>query len=39
MTIKLYLFGTTVWLIAMAQVIGFNPFEHMTDLAGQGLFY
>lgn len=39
MSIKLYLLGTTLWLIALAQVAGFNPFENMTDLAGQALFF
>ena len=35
MTLKLYLTGTTLWLIALAQIADFNPFENMTDLAGQ----
>jgi len=39
MTTKVYIFGTTLWLIALAQIAGFNPFENMTDLAGQVLFF
>ena len=34
MTTKLYLAGTTVWLIILAQIADFSPFEGMTDLAG-----
>jgi len=26
--------GTTIWLIALAQVADFNPFHGVTDLAG-----
>ena len=39
MTMKLYIAGTTLWLIALAQVVDFNPFENMTDLAGQILTF
>lgn len=39
MTMKLYLIGTTIWLIALARVAEFNPFENMTDLAGQVLVF
>ena len=35
MTTKLYFTGTTLWLIVLAYVADFNPFENMTDLAGQ----
>jgi len=35
MTTKLYITGTTLWLIALAQIADFHPFAHMTDLAGQ----
>ena len=34
MTTKIYVTGTTLWLILLAQVADFNPFENMTDLAG-----
>lgn len=34
MTTRLYLTGTALWLIALAQVADFNPFNGMTDLAG-----
>jgi hypothetical protein len=37
MTLKLYLTGTTLWLIALAQIADFNPFEGMTSLAGQAI--
>jgi len=36
---KLYILGTLVWLFALAQIADFNPFENMTDLAGQVLFF
>lgn len=39
MTTKLYITGTTLWLIALAQIADYNPFEHMTDLAGQVLTF
>jgi hypothetical protein len=39
MTTKLYITGTTLWLIALAQIADFNPFEHMTDLAGHLLTF
>ncbi len=39
MTTKLYVTGTTLWLIALAQIADFNPFDHMTDLAGQLLTF
>lgn len=39
MTTRLYLAGTTIWLIALAQIADFNPFENMTDLAGQLLTF
>lgn len=39
MTIRLYIVGTTLWLIALAQVADFNPFKNMTDLAGQLLTF
>jgi hypothetical protein len=35
MTTKLYITGTTIWLIALAQIADFHPFENMKDLAGQ----
>jgi hypothetical protein len=38
MTIKTYLIGTTIWLVALAQAAGFNPLDYMTDLAGNSLF-
>lgn len=34
MTTKLYVTGTTLWLIVLAQVANFNPFSDMKDLAG-----
>tara|TARA_B100000508_G_scaffold138665_2_gene135213 strand:- start:449 stop:568 length:120 start_codon:yes stop_codon:yes gene_type:complete len=34
MTTKIYVTGTTLWLIVLAQVANFNPFAGMTDLAG-----
>ena len=39
MTTKLYITGTTLWLIALAQIADYNPFEHMTDLAGQIIIF
>lgn len=39
MTMKLYLTGATLWLIALAQIADFNPFANMTDLAGQLLTF
>lgn len=39
MTNKLYLTGTTLWLIALAQIADFNPFAEMTDLAGHLLTF
>lgn len=39
MTFKLYIAGTTLWLIVLAAAIDFNPLEGMTDLAGQALFF
>lgn len=38
-TNKIYLIGTTLWLVTLAQIADFNPFEHMTDLTGQGIFF
>lgn len=40
MSTKLYLVGTTIWLIALAQVAEFNLFEHveMLNLSGQPIF-
>ena len=35
----LYLTGTTLWLIALANIADFNPFENMTDLTGQLLAF
>jgi len=34
MTTSLYVTGTTLWIIVLAQVANFNPFDGMTDLAG-----
>lgn len=34
MTTRLYVTGTTLWLIVLAQIADFHPFENMTDLAG-----
>lgn len=39
MTNQLYITGTILWLIALAQVADFNPFDHMTDLAGNLLVF
>ena len=36
---KFYIAGTTLWLVALARIADFNPFENMTDLTGQGIFY
>lgn len=38
MTNKIYLTGTTIWLIALAQIADFHPIAEMTDLAGNLLF-
>ncbi len=37
MTMKLYITGTALWLIALAQIADFNPFEGMSSLAGQAI--
>jgi hypothetical protein len=39
MTTKIYLTGTTLWLLALAVASGFNPFENMTDLTGQIILF
>ncbi len=39
MTTKIYITGTTFWLIALAQIADFHPFESMTDLAGNLLTF
>lgn len=38
MTTKIYITGTTLWLIMLAQIADFNPLDHMSDLAGNLLF-
>lgn len=40
MTTKIYITGTTIWLVALAHVADFNLFDHvqMVGLAGQSLF-
>lgn len=39
MTTKIYLVGTTIWLIALANVADFSLFDHveMLSLSGQSL--
>lgn len=39
MTTKIYLVGTTLWLIMLAQIADFNPLDHvqMLNLAGQSI--
>jgi hypothetical protein len=39
MTTRLYLAGTTIWLIALANVADFNLMDHvqMLNLAGQSI--
>ncbi|HPD82589.1 MAG: hypothetical protein R3D88_06820 [Alphaproteobacteria bacterium] len=39
MTTKIYLAGTTIWLIALAQIADFHLFDHvqMLSLAGQSI--
>lgn len=39
MTNKLYIAGTTIWLIGLAKVADFHPLENMTDLAGNLLMF
>lgn len=39
MTNTIYITGTTLWLIALAQIADFHPFEDMTNLAGQVLTF
>jgi len=39
MTTRLYLAGTTLWIVALLAIADFNPFENITDLAGQSIFY
>jgi len=39
MTTKLYVTGTTIWLIGLAVIADYNPFENITDLTGQTLFF
>ena len=36
---KLYVAGTTIWLVVLARIADFNPFEEMTDFTGQILFF
>ena len=36
---KLYVAGTTLWIIALARIADFNPLESMTDLSGQSIFF
>lgn len=31
----LYVTGTTLWLVTLAEIADFKPFENMTDLTGQ----
>lgn len=31
----IYFTGTTLWLIALAEIADFKPFENLTDLSGQ----
>ena len=39
MTTRLYLTGTTIWLVALAHVADFNPLDHVQvlNLAGQAI--
>jgi len=39
MTTKLYVAGTTLWILALAVIADYNPFDDITDLTGQSLFY
>ncbi len=39
MTNQLYITGTILWFIALAQVADFNLLDHMTDLAGNVLIF
>lgn len=39
MTTKLYVTGTTLWIIALAVIADYNPFENITDLTGQSIFF
>jgi len=36
---KLYIIGTTIWLLTLARIADFNPLEHMSSLSGQALFF
>jgi hypothetical protein len=39
MTNTIYITGTTLWLIALAKIADYNPFENMASLAGQTLAF
>lgn len=38
MTNQIYFIGTTLWLMVLADIANFEPFENMLDLAGNSLF-
>ena len=36
---KLYIAGTTIWLVTLANIADFNLLHYMTDLTGQSFIF